>query len=425
MSMALFVGIDLGTSGCRAVAIDEAGAVQAAHRISLPAPTRDGAAVEQSPTVWWDAVMEVLQRLAAEVAPGSVRAIAVDGTSASLLVTDAGGRPLAPALMYNDSRCREQARRIAGAAPAASGAHGASSSLAKLLHLQARHPLARHALHQADWIAGRLYGDFSTGDENNALKLGFDTATRRWPVWLDALGVRRELLPRAVPPGTPLGHLSGAMAERLGLHRGVRIVAGTTDSVAAFVATGADQPGDAVTSLGSTLVLKVLSEVPVFAPQYGVYSHRLGDRWLAGGASNSGGAVLLHFFPPETLQAMATRLRPEVATGLDFYPLPATGERFPVSDPELRPRLTPRPADDALFYQGMLEGMARIEHDGYRRLAALGAPYPGTVRSVGGGAANVAWTRIRGRYLNVPILTPSQHEAAYGAALLARQGAMQ
>ena len=77
-----------------------------------------------------------------------------------------------------------------------------------------------------------------------------------------------------------------------------------------------------------------------------------------------------------------------------------------------------------LFFQGMLEGMARIEHRAYRLLAELGAPYPRAVRSVGGGAANAAWTAIRGRFLQVPVLSPAQQEAAFGAALLARQGAI-
>ncbi len=422
--MDLFIGIDFGTSGCRAVAIDEDGLVQAGHRVALPAPLRDGPAIEQAPQLWWDAVMKALGGLLGQVSRESLRAIAVDGTSATLLVTDAGGRPLAPALMYNDSRCRQEATRIARAAPPDSGAHGATSSLAKLLHLQGQHPEARHALHQADWIAARLGASFTTCEENNALKLGFDPVHRRWPAWLEELGIRMELLPRVEPPGTPVGQVSATLADQLGLPPDVQVVAGTTDSVAAFLATGADRPGDAVTSLGSTLVLKVMSEQRVFAPEYGIYSHRLGDRWLAGGASNSGGAVLLKFFSPQQLQTMTPALSPDRATGLDYYPLPVPGERFPVSNPDLPPRLSPRPDDDVTFFQGMLEGMARIEHRAYRLLAELGAPYPRSVRSVGGGAANAPWTAIRGRCLQVPMLSPAQQEAAYGAALLARQGAI-
>ncbi len=420
--MSLYIGIDLGTSGCRAVVIDDDGRLCTDSQTVLPRPTRRGTCVEQAPGLWWESVLATLEAVIPSVPTQDVRAIAVDGTSATLLVTDSDGQPLAPALMYNDGRSRQEARQVAALAPATSGAHGVTSSLAKLLWLQARYPEARHALHQADWISARLGAPLGRCDENNALKLGFDPVHRCWPQWLEALGVREDMLPAPAPPGTLIGQIAPAIAKRFGLGTDTGVVAGTTDSVAAFIATGVDRPGDAVTSLGSTLVLKVLSERPVFAPAYGVYSHRLGERWLAGGASNSGGAVLLKFFTDTQIAAMTPSLQPERPTGLDYYPLPDPGERFPVNDPDLAPRLAPRPAQDIRFFQGMLEGMAAIERQGYRLLAALGAPYPTSVRSVGGGAKNRAWTRIRERLLSVPMLTPHHQDAAYGAALLARQG---
>ena len=119
------------------------------------------------------------------------------------------------------------------------------------------------------------------------------------------------------------------------------------------------------------------------------------------------------------MQELSTKIRPQEPTGLDYYPLPAPGERFPINDPQLLPRLSPRPSQPLQFFQGMLEGMARIESAGYRRLAAMGAPAPSSIRTVGGGAANAAWTRIRARELKVPMITPQHTEAAYGAALLA------
>ncbi len=279
-------------------------------------------------------------------------------------------------------------------------------------------------MHQADWIAARLTGSFSACDENNALKLGFDPVNRCWPAWFAKLDVHAELLPRPVPPGTPIGTVTSTRAAEFGLSPDVKVVAGTTDSTAAFLATGASRAGEAVTSLGSTLVLKVISSKPVFAPKFGVYSHRLGDRWLAGGASSSGGEVLLNFFSSERIDAMTQMLRPDAPTGLNYYPLPATGERFPINDPNLAPRLSPRPNDDLSFFQGMLEGIAAIERRGYGLLAELGAPYPDSVRTVGGGAQNLAWTAIRARLLQVPMVKPVQQDAAYGAALLARRGAI-
>ncbi|MDX1253594.1 MAG: FGGY-family carbohydrate kinase [Gammaproteobacteria bacterium] len=420
----LYIGIDLGTSGCRAIAIDAGKKIRGRNAVTLPAPLRQGNAVEQDPQLWWRVVRQVLRGLLASIASQQVRAMAVDGTSATLLATDAQGVPLGPALMYNDTRASGEAARIAATAPPDSGAHGTSSALAKLLWLQQQPGMARaaHALHQADWIAGKLSGRFGVSDENNGLKLGYDAVARAWPDWLDKLGVHRELLPQVVPPGTTLGAVTSEISREFGLPPDTRVVAGTTDSIAAFLATGAHQPGEAVTALGSTLALKIVSPRPVSAPAWGIYSHRLGDLWLAGGASNSGGAVLRQHFEQARLDAMTPLLQPDQSTGLDYYPLPAPGERFPLSDPNFMPRLTPRPDDDVLFFQGILESMARIEHQGYQRLAELGAPYPISVRTTGGGAVNKAWTQIRGRLLGVPMVEAAQQDAAYGAALLALRG---
>jgi sugar (pentulose or hexulose) kinase len=326
--------------------------------------------------------------------------------------------------MYHDARALEQARAIASFAPPESAAHGPTSSLAKLLWLDAagRTRGARHAVHQADWLAGRLAGRQGISDENNALKLGYDAVNRRWPAWLDRPGMPRALLPDVVPAGRPIGRLDPAWRRRWGFAAATRIVSGTTDSTAGFIATGAG-PGEAVTSLGSTLVLKVCAGRPVYAPRHGVYSHRLGDHWLVGGASNSGGAVLRGCFTDAEIERLTARMQPGQPTGLDYYPLPATGERFPEYNPGLAPRLEPRPADDAVFFQGLLEGMAAIERRGYRLLEALGAPYPQRVYSVGGGAANAAWREIRQRLLGIPVVVAEHQGAAYGAALLARRGA--
>lgn len=427
MTTALYLGIDLGTSGCRAVAIDENGRQRASAAAGLPAPRRDGERCEQDPDLWWQAVCEVLRALLAQVPATTVRAIAVDGTSASLLLSDEQGEPLGPALMYNDARAVAQAKRIAAGAPPATAAQGPASALAKLLWLRDEgltRP-ARHALHQADWISARLSGRAGVSDQNNALKLGYDPLAESWPDWLDALGVPRNLLPEVVPPGTPIGPLRPALARSLGLPAETLIVAGTTDSTAAFLATGAARPGEAVTCLGSTLVLKVICEQPVFDATHGVYSQPLfldGRRlWLAGGASNSGGAVLRQFFSDAQMRAMTPRLRPQRRTCLAYYPLPGPGERFPVNDPRLPPRLTPRPHDDVRFFQALLEAIAGIESRGYRLLRDLGAPYPVNVRSTGGGAKNPAWERIRGDLLKVPMIAPHSGDAAYGSALLARR----
>lgn len=420
----LFLGIDIGTGGVRACAVDAQGNIQGIASAALPSPRQDGDAIDQDPELWWHAAVKAILKLGQTVDFARVEAIAVDGTSGTLLLVDADGRPRSLGLMYNDARAAEEASRIAEVAPAENGAHGRSSALAKLLHLQKRVDIdgACHAVHQADWIAGRLGGCHGISDENNALKLGYDPVTRSWPAWLDQLGVSRELLPKVLVPGTSFAKMNPNVARTLGLPSSARIAAGTTDGVAAFIATRADRPGDAVTSLGTTVVVKLLAARPIFAAKQGVYSHRLGERWLVGGASNTGGAALLVHFTAEEMERLTPQLKPHQPTGLDYYPLPKAGERFPIADPRLAARVSPRPIEDDRFFQGLLEGIASVEALAYRQLALLGAPPLRRVISIGGGARNEAWTSIRHRTLGVPVTVAEQTEACYGAALLALHG---
>ena len=416
---ALVIGIDIGTSGVRAVAMDTSFAIIAHAATQMDDFGPDG----RDPKIWWRATENAVAELLRQIDPTRVRALSVDGTSGTMLPVDADGRPLASALMYNDP-VEDQAilAAIAERAPAASAAHGATSGLAKALRFQQTAGVIS-IIHQADWIAGRFSRRFDISDENNALKTGYDPIGREWPGWIGATGMRTELLPEVVAPGSRVGTITRAAAERFGLPGDVVVVAGTTDGCASFLATGATEIGDGVTALGSSLTIKLLSGKPVFAPQYGIYSHRIGDAWLAGGASNTGGKVLAQHFPVERIVELSQSIDPETSTGLDYYPLPGKGERFPVADPLMQPKLSPRPQGDAEFLKAIFEGIAGIEALAYRRLCELGGPALKSVRSVGGGAKNAAWTAIRQRKLGVPFLAALSEEAAAGAARLALAGA--
>lgn len=414
---ALFLGLDLGTSGARAVVIDATGAQVASFRSAMA----DHGTNHRDPAVWWAAAQAALKGALAQVDAGHLRAVAVDGTSGTMVALDGAGQPLGEGLMYNDP-CTDAGilQAIAAHAPATSAAHGATSGAARAMLLARRAP--QKVLHQADWISWHLSGQGVT-DANNALKTGYDPVAAHWPDWMIAAGVDRALLPQVLEPGDRIGPVTAQAATDFGLPPDCLVVAGTTDGCASFLATGACLPGDGVTALGTTLTVKLLSDRPIFAPEYGIYSHRILGQWLAGGASNSGGAALLVHFPPDQIAALSSQINPEVDTGMDYYPLPSVGERFPIADPAFAPRVSPRPAQDADFLHSLFEGVAGVEALAFHRLAELGAPPLQKVRSVGGGAANPVWSRIRARRLGVPMVQPISDEAAYGAALLAQRGA--
>ncbi|KVW94693.1 FGGY-family carbohydrate kinase [Thiobacillus denitrificans] len=412
-----FIGIDFGTSGARSCVIDAEGKL-----IAEDARDFGELAEFERAGIWREALWDLVTAL-----PPAIRTqlsdIALDGTSGTVLACDEALAPRHPPLLYNDDRAVDEAKLIAKTATPGHPAAAVTSGLAKVLWLKKRLGLtgARLYLNQADWLSGLLTERAGVSDYHNALKMGLDLDTLKWPAWVDSLA-DAGTLPTPVAPGTPIATVSRSRARYLGVHPGCRVHAGTTDSIAAFLAAGVTHSGDAVTSLGSTLVLKLLSDTRVESTEHGVYSHWFGARWLAGGASNSGGAVLRQFFDDRQLAALSEKIDPTVVSLLDYLPLPKPGERFPVKDPQLSPLLTPRPADDAEFLHGLLESLARIEARGYGLLAEFGASPLRRVETAGGGARNPAWTRIRQRLLGVPVARAIHTEAAYGAALLARDG---
>ena len=413
-----YLGIDFGTSGARACVVDAEGTIAADSSRAFGA-----LAEHERAAAWRDALWDLIASL-----PPAIRArvseLALDGTSGTVLACNDALQPLLPPLLYDDDRAGQESGQIAVLAPAGHPAAAPTSGLAKLLWLKTRLGLAgsRVYLNQADWLASLLTEHPGYTDYHNALKMGLDLDALDWPDWIDHLTDRRSL-PRPVAPGAFIATVARGRARYLGVEPGCRIRAGTTDSIAAFLAAGVRQSGDAVTSLGSTLVLKLLSDTRVESVEHGVYSHWFGPRWLAGGASNCGGAVLRRFFDERELAALSERIDPATSSPLDYLPLPRPGERFPVNDPALAPRLDPRPSDDAAFLHGLLESLARVEARGYGLLQQLGAPAVKQIATAGGGANNPAWTAIRQRLLGVPVARAAQTEAAYGAALLARDGA--
>jgi hypothetical protein len=348
----LALGIDVGTSGVRAAAVDADGRRAAFAAATMPAPFNEKGLLTQHPVLWWKATRRVVQILAGQIDLKRIGAIAVDGTSGTVLGVDANGQPVGPAQMYNSRAPAEIVRSIAAVAPPETAAHGATSALARAIAMQTQPGVIR-LIQQADWISGQFSQRFDVTDENNALKLGYDPIARSWPDWLVEVGLRPDRLTIVVPAGTPISTIARSRASALGLAVDVAIVAGTTDGCAAFLAAGAGKCGDAVTSLGTTLVLKLLSDRPLFDSNLGVYSHRIENLWLVGGASNSGGAAIAKHFCVDRIRELSEKMTPNVPTGLHYYPLAGRGERFPHNNPGMKEQLEPRPESDILFLQAL------------------------------------------------------------------------
>ncbi|MEB3185554.1 MAG: FGGY-family carbohydrate kinase [Cyanobacteriota bacterium] len=398
--------------------MDAAGTLLAEAASSYPGPF-------DNPWGWRQGLIALVGGLNSELR-AQVGAIALDGTSGTLLLCRPDGTPapgeLGQALPYALA-CPEQAAAAAAlvadcpGSPAAS-ASGSLARALRLLEAAARAGLGSgHWLlrHQADWLMGWLLGDWRWGEEGNNLRLGWQLEQQRWAGTIEQQSWAAAL-PQITASGSLLGPLQPAAAEALGLPPHCRVVAGTTDANAGVLAAD-PSPGDGITVLGTTLVLKQFCPRPLQGP--GISCHRVAGRWLVGGASNAGAGVLRLFFSDGQLEELSRQIDPRQPSGLSLRPLPAAGERFPVDDPELEPVLTPRPVSDSLFLQGLLEGLAAIEAAGWQRLRALGAPPVRRVISLGGGARNPQWRAIRQRLLGVPVLNRPQLSAARGMARLA------
>ncbi len=394
-----FLGIDVGTSGIRCCVID-----QQKQPITLEAVSFHPGK-QYNPQHWWERLQTLLQRLKNKNLTHNIIAVSIDATSGTLLALDKTNKCLGKAIMYFENP-----------APASNPCY--SPGLQKALYLKQQHPQLERIVHQADWIIGKMTGQYQFSDYHNALKSGYDIDKMCWSKQtLEHFS--QQQLAEVYPPGTPLCALSDPVKTHYHFQLDCKIVAGTTDANAAFLASGATKPGEAMTSLGTTLVLKILSPIRIEKKEFGVYSHKIGDLWLVSGASNCGTGVLKKYFTDEEIQQMSRELKPDKPTGLSYYPLIGKGERFPENNPEKIACLSPKPPRKQHFFQAILEGISDVESKGYQCLQQLGAPEVTKIFTTGGGCKNKLWQQIRQNKLQIPVQQAEHSEACFGAALLA------
>ncbi len=397
-----WIGVDLGTQSVRAVLADADGTVLA--RAARPLVShRDGPRHEQDPQSWLDAVDAVL----AEVAGPDIDGIAICSTSGTFLLTDEQGRPVTPALMYDDARAVGRRDRIVDADPDRwATAMQPTWALPKLVSLNAAGN--QRIAHSADFVAAHLVGHPVATDTSHALKTGYDLVADAWPqAAFDKLGLPAGIFPDVVLPGTELGRTRA----------GVPVYAGMTDGCAAQIAAGALAPGAWNSVLGTTLVLKGVSQDLLDDPTGAVYSHRHPDGgWLPGGASSTGAGVLTELLPNADLDALDKAAGPIDAV---IYPLTKTGERFPFVAPQAERFTLGDVPDDLHTYAAVLQGVAFIERLAFEHLVNLGADPLRSVSLTGGAVRSGYWNQLRADVLGVPVELPATSDPAYGMAILA------
>jgi sugar (pentulose or hexulose) kinase len=406
------VGLDLGTGSARAFAVAADGTVlgRSAHPLHS---RRDGDRHEQDPAAWWEAIAAACRAALAPLHAGRpVAAVATCATSGTVLLVDRDGRPASAALMYDDTRAAEHARRLD---------LPASWALPKLHSLLEAHDTAARAglrlAHQPDVVTRRLTGHVVASDASHALKTGYDPATEHWSESTRAVA---DVLPAVVAPGAQLGVVCAQAAQQTGLPAGTPVIAGMTDGCAAQIAAGALGPGDVNAVLGTTLVLKGCSPHRIDDRAHGVYSHRApGGGWLPGGASSSGAGALLAAFPGQDLDGLGRAAAQHERTRVLAYPLVSRGERFPFAAPDAEAFMLGTPDSDGEHAAALMQGVALVERLCLQALERLGAPVGGEVSLTGGATRNARWSQLRADALGRAVRLPAQSESAFGMAILA------
>jgi len=402
----IFVGIDVGTQGVRGIAADENGRILAgAHReyknVNLaPEDKVPEGWREQDPDDWWDAVCAVLDDMDKHIDIRKADTICVDGTSGTIAAIDENGNPVCNALMYNDAR--------------GNGGKGIPKIIWLREHGADGHRIGAHRfVHQADFIVGRLTGNFGVTDWSNALKSGYDVRGEKFSTEARLAfstdgRTDSDTIPEVVPVGTPIGKWND-----------VTVVAGASDGYMSAVATCAVKPGEWASIIGTTLVLKGVTKNYIEDPTGCVYCHKHPQGyWMPGGASNVGARCINEWFIPSeadaqsVLRILNSKVSDDTPTGMLEYPLLAPGERFPFLDKNFRG------FGEHSNYTAVIEGISYVERLCFEKLEELGCDVGDVIYATGGACKSDEWLRLRANILGKSIKVPEVTDAAIGGAML-------
>jgi xylulokinase len=419
------VGLDVGTTGVKALAISSSGDVLARAEEQYPLSTPRPGWAEQDPDDWWRAAEAALGALQVDETAG----IGLSGQMHGLVCLGEHGRPLRPAILWNDQRtaaeCAEIEERVGLERLISLTGNRALTGFTapKLLWLRNNEPevfeRVAHVLLPKDYVRLRLTGERATDVADASGTLLFDVAGRRWSEEvLAALDLPLGWLPRALESPEVSGETSG----------GVPVAAGAGDQAAGALGVGVTAPGPLSVVLGTSGV--VFAALPAFAADEGarvhVFCHAVPGAWHAMGVMLSAAGSLRWFrdvFAPgeswDGLTTAAERWEPG-AEGLVFLPY-LSGERTPHADPDARGAFAGLSMrhDRGALARAVLEGVAYGLRDSLELLRDLGVR-PEVGRVSGGGARSDVWLSIVASVLDLPLeRTAVEEGAAYGAALLA------
>lgn len=442
----LYLGIDVSTTGAKALLIDGSGKVIASASTPLSVQSPHPLWSEQDPHEWWTGVARSIREAlsTAKAAASEVRAVGLTGQMHGLVLLDGEHRVLRPAILWNDQRtgaeCDEIRERMGGRARlvAVTGNDALTGFTApKVLWVRKHEPdvyaKARHVLLPKDYVRLRLTGVLAMDKADGSGTLLFDLAARGWSAEvLDRLQIPAAWLPPTFEGPEITGAITAEAAEATGLAVGTPVMAGGGDQAAGAVGAGAVRPGVLSLTLGTSGVLFATTDGPLVESEGRLHAfcHAVPGRWHFMGVTLAAAGSLQWYRDTLAKDVPFDDLVAEAATapfgcdGLLFTPY-LSGERTPYPDPMARASfvgLTTRHTR-AHMTRAVLEGVAFSMKDCFGLLENAGLAGVTQVRIAGGGARSDLWRRIVASVLDVEIVTVNSAEgAAFGAALLAGTG---
>ncbi len=446
--MSVYLGIDIGTSGTKTLAIDEQGRILADADARYPLYHPKPLWSEQDPEDWWKATVRTVRAVVrkAKLKPADVRAIGLSGQMHGSVFLDKNHRVIRPAILWNDQRtaaeCDEIEQRAEGrrkliqmvANPALTG-----FTAPKILWLRNHEP--RHfdqtakILLPKDDVRRRLTGELATDVSDASGMLLLDVRKRRWSTrLLSKLELDSDLLPDCFESEDVTGQLTPQAAKLLGLTTNCLVVGGAGDCAANGVGTGVVKKGILSTSIGTSGIMFVHSDNVEIDPEGRLHTfcHAVRGKWHMMGVSLTGGGALQWFAQKmcpelkkrayEVLNREAEAI-PAGAEGLFFLPYLA-GERTPHADPHARGcfiGLTLKHTRGHLA-RAIMEGVAFAMRDSLEIIRQLDVPVR-QIRVSGGGSKSPLWRQIQADTFGKQAVTINAEEGpAYGVALLAAVG---
>ena len=444
-----FLGVDVGTSGVKAILIDSSGEVLASAVAPLPLSAPRPGWAEQDPVAWWSATATVIRTVLAARPNDSPDAVGVSGQMHSAVFLDKSGEVVRPALLWCDGRttdeCREITELVGGeqrlrdlaSNPALEG-----FTLPKVLWLRRHEPVAfarlATVLLAKDFIRYRLSGTLATEPSDASGTLMYDTARLRWSTEiLSAVGLPATILPDVGGSAEILGRVSVTAAHVTGLRVGTPVVGGGADNACGAAGVGVVAPGEAVASWGTSgTVLAPISEPRVDpALRAHTFCHVVPGVWYLMGVVLSAGGAFAWYRDQlardltstgganERLTSEAMAIAPG-ADGVTFLPY-LQGERTPHRDASARGAILGLSLAHSRAHvtRAVIEGICFALRDSVTVLRELGID-PGHMLLTGGGARVPFLRRLQAEVFGRPVCVVNREEGpAYGAALLAAVGA--